>query len=159
MNEKGHKKITDKLNFITIELPKFNKKVDELKNDLEVWVYCFLNLSKLKERPAEIKGAIFDQLFEIVDINKLTSEEMIGYKKSVAEYDDVQLMMECSLEEGMQKGMQKGRREGMQKGILKGRKEGMLRINEIARNLLKMNFSTTDIVQATGLTPEQIKQL
>jgi predicted transposase YdaD len=100
---------------------------------------------------------------------------MEGYKKSVAEYYDVQLMMECSLEEGREEGMQKGiqrgiqrgrqegRLEGMQIGMLKGRQEGriegLLRVNEIARNLQKKNFSMTDIIKITGLTPEQIQQL
>jgi predicted transposase/invertase (TIGR01784 family) len=140
MNEKGHTKISSNLIFITIELPKFKKKIEELESDLDRWMYCFRNLPMMTERPAEIKGAIFDHLFEIVDTNNLTSEEMEGYKKSVAEYTDVRLMMECSLEEGM----------------LQGKREMM---NEIAHNLLKMNFSSTDIAKATGLTFEQIGQL
>jgi predicted transposase YdaD len=61
---------------------------------------------------------------------------MKGYKKSVAEYTDVRLMMQCSLEEGKRD-----------------------RENEIAENLLKMNFSLADIAKATGLTFEQIGQL
>jgi predicted transposase/invertase (TIGR01784 family) len=144
MNEKQHTKMSGKLNFITIELPKFNRAVNELKNELERWLYCFRNLPKMQKRPKEITGPVFDLLFETVDINNLTSEEMEGYKKSVAEYADVQLMMECSLKEGREKGMLQGKKESM---------------NEIARNLLKMNFSAIDIAKATGLTLEQIKQL
>jgi predicted transposase/invertase (TIGR01784 family) len=109
-------------------------------------------MANLKERPEEIKGPVFDRLFEMTDINNLTTDEMEGYKKSVAEYDDVQLMMECSREDG--------REEGMQRGILKGRREGERKsMTKIAGNLLKMNFSITDIAKATGLTLEQIKQL
>jgi flagellar biosynthesis/type III secretory pathway protein FliH len=129
-------------------------------------------------------------------MNNLTSEEMEGYKKSVAEYEDVQLMMECSLvegrEEGLQKGVLRGRREGMMKGmrrgILQGKKEGMMKgirkgmlqgkkegmlqgkkegmlqgkrdtMDEIAKNLLKMKLSMTEIAKATGLTMKQIQQL
>jgi predicted transposase/invertase (TIGR01784 family) len=69
---------------------------------------------------------------------------MEGYKKSVAEYADVRLMMACRL------------KEGMQRGIVKGKKES---INKIAGNLLKIKFSIADIAKATGLTLEQIKQL
>jgi predicted transposase/invertase (TIGR01784 family) len=160
MNEKGHNRISGNLNIITIELPKFNKTLGELETELDFWLYCFRNLPTMKERPAEIKGAIFDQLFEIVDTNNLTDEEMEGYKKSVAEYTDVRLMMECSLkegrEEGIQKGMQEGLEEGMQKGMQKGKREMM---DKIAKNLLKMNFSLVDIKKATGLTFEQIRQL
>jgi predicted transposase/invertase (TIGR01784 family) len=144
MNEKGHTKISSNLIFITIELPKFKKKIEELESDLDMWMYCFCNLPTMNDRPAEIKGTVFDHLFEIVDTNNLTSEEMEGYKKSVAEYTDVRLMMECSLVEGREEGMLQGKRE---------------RENEIARNLLKMNFPLTDIAKATGLTFEQIGQL
>jgi predicted transposase/invertase (TIGR01784 family) len=156
MNEKGHKRISDNLFFITIELPKFRKTIKELKNELEVWLYCFCNLPEMEERPAEIKGEVFDLLFEITDMNNLTSEEMEVYEKSVAEYTDVQLMMECSLDEGMQKGLQKGILKGRKEGKREGKRETM---TEIAQNLLKMNFSVTDIAQATGLTFKQIKQL
>jgi predicted transposase/invertase (TIGR01784 family) len=208
LNEKGHNKINDNLIFITVELSKFKKTLKELENDLDAWMYCFCNLPEMEERPAEIKGAIFDQLFELVDMNNLTSEEMEGYKKSVAEYADVQLMMECSLhegreegrEEGMQKGLMKGimkgRREGMLKGIQRGRKEGKMQgrkegkmqgrkegkmqgrkegkmqgkkegkmqgkkesVDKIARNLLKMKFSMSDIAKITGLSADQIQQL
>jgi predicted transposase/invertase (TIGR01784 family) len=180
MNEKEHKRISNSLIFITIELPKFKKAIGELTNELEAWLYCFCNLPEMEERPAEIKGPVFDLLFEIAEMNKLTSEEMEVYRKSVAEYADVQLMMACSLkegrdegiEEGIQRGMQEGilkgilkgkregkkegKKEGMQKGILKGKRETM---NEIAQNLLKMNFPMTDITKITGLTPEQVLQL
>jgi predicted transposase/invertase (TIGR01784 family) len=152
MNEKEHKRISNSLIFITIELPKFKKAIGELTNEQEAWLYCFCNLPEMKDRPAEIKGQAFDLLFEIADTNNLTSEEMEVYRKSVAEYADVQLMMACSLKEG--------RDEGMQKGILKGKREGKREtMNEIAEKLLKMNFSMTDIAQATGLTIEQISQL
>jgi predicted transposase/invertase (TIGR01784 family) len=144
MNEKEHTRISDNWFIITIELPKFNKKLEELKTELEKWVYCFRNMANLKERPEEIKGPVFDRLFEMIDINNLTTDEMEGYKKSVAEYADVQLMMACSREDGREEGIQRGRKESMVK---------------IAGNLLKMNFSIADIAKATGLTPKQIKQL
>jgi predicted transposase/invertase (TIGR01784 family) len=156
MNEKEHIKISGNWVIITIELTKFNKKLEELEAEWEIPVYCFRNMTSLKERPVEIKSLIFGQLFETADINNLTTEEMESYKKSIAEYADVRLMMACSLEEGMQKGI----KEDMQKGILKGKKEWEREsINKIAGNLLKISFSIADIAKATGLTPEPIKQL
>ena len=54
------------------------------------------------------------------------------------------------------RGMEKGRAEGMAKGMAKGELSKGL---EVARNLLAMGMSWTQIIQATGLTEDQLKQL
>jgi predicted transposase/invertase (TIGR01784 family) len=148
MNEEDHTKISDKLNFITVELPKFNKPLKALENDLDAWLFCFRNLPELKKRPEKLKGTVFDLLFEIAAVNNLTTEDMEVYAKSVAEYEDVQLMMECSRDEGMKKGMKKG----IEKGIV-------YRNYEIARNMLERRVPVKDIAEITGLTPQQILEL
>ena len=57
---------------------------------------------------------------------------------------------------GMEKGMAKGRAEG----LAEGRAEGELSKGlTVARNLLAMGMSWTQIIQATGLTEDQLKQL
>jgi hypothetical protein len=138
---------------ITVELPKFNKTINELKSDWDIWLYCFRNMHLLKEQPESLKGhPQFDSLFEAAEIENLTETEMEVYAKSIAEYHDVQLMMECSLVEGREEGLQKGRREGRRESVASEDRK-------IAKNLLKMNFSINDIAKATGLTPEQINQL
>jgi predicted transposase/invertase (TIGR01784 family) len=153
MSRKMQKQTSDKLHIITVELPKFNKKLNELENDLDRWLYCFRHLPDLQEQPEELKGhPIFDLLFEVAEINNLTPKEMKGYAKSVAEYHDVQLMMQCSLEEGREAG----RKEGMEKGLETGLKKGKI---EVAGKMLKMGFSINDIAAITGLPLEQIRRL
>ena len=53
---------------------------------------------------------------------------------------------------GMEKGIAKGRAEGRAEGELS---KGL----EVARKLLAMGMSWTQIIQATGLTEDQLKQL
>ena len=53
-------------------------------------------------------------------------------------------------------GEEKGMQEGMQKGLEKGMEKERL---TIARNLKAARFSIESIVQATGLTPEQVEAL
>ena len=61
---------------------------------------------------------------------------------------------------GMEKGMAKGRAEGLAEGRAEGRAEGELSKGlTVARNLLAMGMSWTQIIQATGLTEDQLKQL
>ncbi|MBV1821810.1 Rpn family recombination-promoting nuclease/putative transposase [Bacteroidales bacterium MSK.15.36] len=55
-------------------------------------------------------------------------------------------------ERGIQKGMEKGMAQGIEKGIKKGK-------IEVARNLLKMGMDLLAIVQATGLSKEEIKKI
>ena len=58
------------------------------------------------------------------------------------------------------RGMEKGRAEGMAEGMAKGMAKGELSKGlEVARNLLAMGISWSQIMQATGLTEEQLKQL
>ena len=62
------------------------------------------------------------------------------------------------------RGMEKGRAEGMAEGMVKGMAKGIAKGElskglEVARNLLAMGMSWTQIIQATGLTEDQLKQL
>jgi predicted transposase/invertase (TIGR01784 family) len=144
MNEETYRIINDKLKIITAELPKFSKKLNELKTDLDKWMFCFRHLHELMNQPEELSGKIFDKLFELANINNLNSEDMDVYEKSLAEYNDIRLMMECSHDKGFEAGIERGREGG---------------IKATARNLRNMGFSLNDIVQATGLTLEQIRQI
>ena len=58
--------------------------------------------------------------------------------------------------EGRAEGKAEGRAEGIAEGKAEGRAEGML---EVAKNLLSMDIPILQIMQATGLTQEQIKGL
>ena len=58
--------------------------------------------------------------------------------------------------EGRAEGRVEGRAEGKAEGRVEGRVEGML---EVAKNLLSMDIPILQIMQATGLTQEQIKGL
>ncbi|MEL5864859.1 Rpn family recombination-promoting nuclease/putative transposase, partial [Clostridium cochlearium] len=51
-------------------------------------------------------------------------------------------------ERGIQKGMEKGIEKGIEKGKI-----------EVARNLLKMGMDLLAIMQATGLSKEEIKKI
>ena len=51
-------------------------------------------------------------------------------------------------------------KRGIEKGMAKGRAEGRTESRvEVARNLLAMGMSWSQIIQATGLTEDQLKQL
>lgn len=59
-----------------------------------------------------------------------------------------------------QKGIEKGRRQGLQQGRQEGRNEGKLEGKlEVARSLLKMGMAHESVLEATGLTEEELAQI
>ncbi|MDR1918517.1 MAG: Rpn family recombination-promoting nuclease/putative transposase, partial [Tannerellaceae bacterium] len=74
VRERTKTRFSDKLNFLFIELPKFNKSLEELETNIDRWLYCLKHLFDLKARPPELKGEIFDRLFEIARVDNLTTE-------------------------------------------------------------------------------------
>ena len=71
---------------------------------------------------------------------------------------------EQGLKEGIQQGIQEGKLEGLQQGKLEGlqqeKQEGKLEAKlETAANMKKMGLPLEIILQATGLTLEQVEAL
>ncbi|MGI9256454.1 MAG: hypothetical protein ACR2PY_05915, partial [Salinispira sp.] len=52
--------------------------------------------------------------------------------------------------------VREGIAKGMEKGILKGREEG---IRETARNMIRLGIEESDVVAATELSPERVREL
>jgi hypothetical protein len=61
-------------------LGKFNKTVDELETDTDKWLYCMKHLSELPTQPAEIEGEVFDELFELAEVENLEEDIPAPYR-------------------------------------------------------------------------------
>jgi len=86
----GFKKLfSTKLNFSYIQLVNFNKEAHELENNFDRWMYSLRYMGKLSEKPAEVQGRIFERLFKLAQIKRLTKKDMETYHKSILEYDDI----------------------------------------------------------------------
>lgn len=91
---------------------------------------------------------MLDHLAKLPDVRFLSSEEREKYDESIKAIDDYYSGLYGSYVEGEGKGIAKGRAEGeLSKGLT------------IARNLLSMGMSWSQIMQATGLTEEELKPL
>ena len=149
----------DKLTFVYLEMPKFNKTEDELLTMFDKWLFVLRNLSRLMERPAALQERIFTKLFEQAEIARFTPQDLHAYEESVKIYRDLNNVVNTAerkgREAGLEEGLEKGRAEGLEKGLEKGRAEERL---EIARKLKVMGMTTADIADATGLTVEEIER-
>ena len=179
-----HKVFYDKLEYIYVEIAKFDKTLEELDTLYEKWLYALKNLYKLTQRPKELCDKVFDRLFEEAEIAKFTPQEQREYEASKMAYRDIKNSidtakregkeeglaegMEKGLAEGMKKGLaegvEKGLAEGMEKGLVKGLAEGMekgmnKRSLEIARKMLANGMDAATVMEITGLSESQLQQL
>lgn len=138
----------DKLTFIYLEMPKFNKSEDELVTMFDKWLFVLRNLSRLMARPAALQDRIFTRLFEAAEIAKFTKEQYEAYEESLKVYRDWQNTIVTAEQKGMAKGMAEG--------IAKGRMEQNI---ANARSMKLAGLDYEIISQVTGLSKDEKDKL
>ena len=151
-----HKVFYDKLEYIYVEISKFNKTLEQLDTLYEKWLYALKNLYKLTQRPKELCDKVFDRLFEEAEIAKFTPQEMREYETSKMAYRDIKNSVDTAKREGIAEGMELGMKQGMEKGRTEGKHEAN---TETAQRLLEMGLSAEQVAKATQLPLEIIKNL
>ena len=106
----------------------------------EKWIYVLKYMEVLERLPFTAQKKIFDHLAKLADVRCLSSEEQEKYDESIKAIDDYYSGLYGSYIEGEEKGMAKG-------------------IAKVARNMLAIGMPWSQIVQLTGLTEDQLKQL
>ena len=106
----------------------------------DCWIYIVKNMNMFEQMPFSEKYPVFRKLAEIGDLRKLSREELELYDEDIKNMRDIYATRKFDEKRGIEKGMAKGKAE-------------------VARNLLAMGMSWTQIIQATGLTEDQLKQL
>ena len=127
---------SDKLRFIYLSLPFFDKSEEECETGFEKWIYVLKYMEVLERLPFTAQKKIFDHLAKLADVRCLSSEEQEKYDESIKAADDYYSGLYGSYVEGE-----------LSKGL------------EVARNLLAIGMSWPQIVQITGLTEEELKPL
>ena len=109
-----------------------------------------------KNLPLAEQKKMLDHLAKLPDVRYLSSEEREKYDESIKAVDDYYSGLYGSYVEGEEKGIAKGRVEGRAEGRAEGELSKGL---TVARNLLAIGMSWPQIMQITGLTEEQLRQL
>ena len=126
----------DKLTFMYIEMPKFNKTESELVTMLDKWLFVLRNLSRLMERPAALQERIFTRLFEQAEIAKFSPEDQRQYEDSIKAYRDINNAINTAKKEA--------------------KEEEKI---DMANKMKLKGFSIDDIADITGLSPDEIAKL
>ena len=164
MEATSKKLMTDKLEFVFVEVEKFDKGEDELETDLDKWLYLLKNMSNLLERPERLRDRIFTKLFDVAELAQLDDEDRTNYIKSMNTerdtYNQIEYARETGREEGHKVGKEEGLKEGKEEGIKEGREEGAKQKSfDIAKRMLEKGIETETISELTGLTEKEISEL
>ena len=127
----------DKLKFIYLEMPKFNKKAEELSSHFEKWMYVLRHLSTLERIPEALQEKIFRKVFEVSELAKLSPEQARSYQNSLKYYRDIKNSIDTAEE--------------------KGRREEKL---EIARRMIiEFQVDIATVAKFTGLTHAELEKI
>jgi predicted transposase/invertase (TIGR01784 family) len=178
-NQNG-KTFYDKLTFIYLEMPNLKLAENELKTRLDKWLYFIKHLEDFQTIPAIFKDEVFTQAFGKAEIATLGDAEFDTYQRSLKVFRDNKATYDYAIdiareeglfigkeeglligkEEGLQigkeEGIKEGKEEGKEEGIKEGIKEGKL---ATAKSFKALGVAIEIIIQATGLTKEEIEKL
>ena len=175
----------EKMRVVFLQLPLFEKKEPECMEIFDCWIYVLNNMEHLKEIPFLDKYPVFRKLAAIGDLQKLTPEEREYYEEDVKIMRDLYATDKWEKEkrrrereafrkerEAIRKEREAIRKElDVARGKLedtRGELEAARREKEtaadnaklaIAQKLLSLELPLLQIMEATGLTQEQIKGL
>ena len=122
----------------------------------DCWIYIMKNMNMFEQMPFSEKYPVFRKLAEIGDLRKLSREELELYDEDIKNMRDIYATRKFDEKRGREKGLAEGLAKGRAEGLAEGELSKGL---SVARNLLAMGMSWTQIIQATGLTEDQLKQL
>jgi predicted transposase/invertase (TIGR01784 family) len=147
----------EKLTFIYLEIPKFNKNLQELNSNYERWLYAFRNLHRLQEKPVELQKGVFEKLFRQAEIAKMNKTDRDVYEESLKDYRDLKSSMVTYFAEGKQEGLKEGVEIGKEEGLRVGIEKGIeQKEKEVVLESFAEGLSPALIVKITKLTAEKV---
>ena len=175
----------EKMRVVFLQLPLFEKKEPECMDIFDCWIYVLNNMEHLKEIPFLDKYPVFRKLAAIGDLQKLTPEERDYYEEDVKIMRDLYATDKWEKEKRrMEREAARKQVEAAHKEVEAAHKEVETAHKEvetahkeveklrrekeeaeiskslaIAKELLKIDIPILQIMQATGLTQEQINRL
>ncbi|WP_121970560.1 Rpn family recombination-promoting nuclease/putative transposase [Leptolyngbya sp. BC1307] len=128
---------SDDIELVFVELPKFEKSLDELTTLSDRWIYFLKQAESLEVVPQSWQDTpAFERAFEIAELSNLSREELDIFERK-------QMFLQDSRNAVL---------KGIQQGIEQGKRQ---QAEAIARSLLNV-LDIETISQTTGLSVEQI---
>jgi predicted transposase/invertase (TIGR01784 family) len=97
--ETGEQTIKD-MEFNFIELPKFNKELDELKTLTEKWIYFIKNAENIEVVPDNINDEGLKSAYEEANVQTWTQEELDAYEYAFMREEDERARLDKAKKDG-----------------------------------------------------------
>lgn len=148
LEKKEFTKFSNDIELIFVELPKFNKKEDELKTITDKWIYFIKNAGELDYIPESLKESNLIDAFEFADTAFLSEKELeIQFKQ-----EDFIYIRKGSIAKIRKDNFRIGRAEGKEEG------REIAKI-EAAQRSLALGLDIGIISKITGLTENIIRKI
>lgn len=140
--------------FTFLELPKFNKSIDELSSMVEKWTYFFKHAEDTHED--ELKkiigtDSIIKRAYDELNRYSWSERELNTYEQEEKRELDAIAIREYQLSTG--------RAEGEAIGEARGEARGIEEQQKIVKNLIKLGIAIDIIIKSTGLTREEVETI
>ena len=176
LNVETKEHVIQDVEFNFIELPKFNKTIEQLETSIDQWTYFIKNAENLTLIPENVNDEGLKEAYKEADRHNWTKLELDDYlRASMKERDDIgrlefaekraterglKLGIEQGVKQGIEQGIEQGVKQGIEQGIEQGINTGVKQgILTVAKNLKEKGVSKELISQATGLSFDEIEGL
>jgi predicted transposase/invertase (TIGR01784 family) len=117
-------------------MPNFKQTETQLNTRLDKWLFFIKHLEDFQTIPAIIADEVFNQAFDKAELAKFGQAELANYENSLKIYRDLKGVIDTAFDEG--------------------KIEGKI---ETAKSLKRLGVLIETIIEATGLTKEEIERL
>jgi len=141
VDEETHERDLSGLRFEFLQLPQFEKKLDEISTMVEKWCYYFKYAPETTAEDLEkLVGSdeVIKEAYEALNTVYWTDNELMLYEQEMKNENDALSMLRQAELEGMEKGREDERLV-------------------VAKNLLQAGVAVSIISQSTGLTEAEIE--
>ena len=136
--------MTGALHFIYVELARFRKEENELKTQLESFLYYLKNMGRMKMPPKKSAYAPVDKMVKVAAVESLSQEDRTIYDRNMRNQFDIRTEKLMVQEQARAEGLAEGKAE---------------RSTEIARIMKADGVPIESIAKYSGLTEAEIKAL
>lgn len=160
INTNTMKQSINELEFNYIELPKFNKTIDELDNVVDKWIYFIKNAENLYMIPENITEKPLQEAYKVADMFMWKTWEKDKYESLLMMQTAAKDARNVKMREAKQKGIEQGIKQGMEQGIEQGIEQGMeTKERALVINMYKNGMSLKQIASITKLSIEHVKTM
>ena len=152
--------VLDDIEWWFIELPKFRKAHPDMNKKINQWLAFIDDEDKELVEVAEKKNEVLKKARK--EVEYLTGDAAVRRMAELREKWDLEyeVSMKNAKKQGEEDGKRIGEREGKEQGIREGKEQGIKEEKrKTAIKLLELGLEFEKIVEATGLTKEEIESL